>query len=275
MSVEIASWFVIVLKVLLSAAFVVSASIVIERAGPVIGSLISTLPLAAGPAYVLVALDHDADFIAASALSSLVLHPSSIGFALLYAALAQRHGLALSLLSAFAAWVVSALASQFVSWTVWSAVLANVATFVVGGPLAKQFLRAQIPPVARRWYDIPLRAALVSCIAILILLLGHLSAALTGIIAVYPMILTSLIIILHPRIGGPATAGVIANGVYGLIGFALGLLTITLLAQPLGKWTALLAACAVTMVWNFGLWMLWRTPLGTRFIASLNRDRAS
>ena len=50
-----------------TAAFVVTASIITERSGPVIGALIATLPISAGPSYVFLALDHDAAFIAEGA----------------------------------------------------------------------------------------------------------------------------------------------------------------------------------------------------------------
>ncbi len=47
------------------------ASMVAERSGPLIGALVATLPVSAGPVYVFLALDHDAAFIAQSALASL------------------------------------------------------------------------------------------------------------------------------------------------------------------------------------------------------------
>jgi hypothetical protein len=42
----------------------------------------------------------------------------------------------------------------------------------------------------------------------------------SGVLAVFPVIYTSIMIILHCRIGGPATAAVLANAVPGLAGFA-------------------------------------------------------
>ncbi len=38
-----------------AAAFVVSASVITERSGPVIGALVATLPISAGPSYVFLA----------------------------------------------------------------------------------------------------------------------------------------------------------------------------------------------------------------------------
>jgi len=67
-----------------TAAFVVSASIITERSGPVIGALIATLPISAGPSYVFLALDHDAAFIANGALASLPINAATIWLALTY-----------------------------------------------------------------------------------------------------------------------------------------------------------------------------------------------
>ena len=61
-----------------TAAFVVSASVITERSGPAIGALVATLPISAGPSYVFLALDHDAAFIAEGALASLPVNAATI-----------------------------------------------------------------------------------------------------------------------------------------------------------------------------------------------------
>jgi hypothetical protein len=60
----------LVVKMGVTAAFVVIASMVAERAGPLVGAMVSTLPISAGPAYVFLALEHDNAFVAQSALTS-------------------------------------------------------------------------------------------------------------------------------------------------------------------------------------------------------------
>ena len=45
------------LRMAITAAFVVTASVITERSGPVIGALVATLPISAGPSYVFLALD--------------------------------------------------------------------------------------------------------------------------------------------------------------------------------------------------------------------------
>src|SRR5690348_8247290 len=59
----------LVLKMAVTAGFVLAATITAERAGPFVGGMISTLPIGAGPVYVILALDHDAHFIAQGAVA--------------------------------------------------------------------------------------------------------------------------------------------------------------------------------------------------------------
>jgi hypothetical protein len=75
---------------------VVGAATATERAGPLLGALIITLPIGAGPSYVFLALQHEPEFIAASALGSLAVNALNGVFGLIYAALAQRCGLLVS-----------------------------------------------------------------------------------------------------------------------------------------------------------------------------------
>jgi hypothetical protein len=56
MSPELAFILTLGLRMVIAAAFVVSASIVTERSGPVVGALVATLPISAGPSYVFLAL---------------------------------------------------------------------------------------------------------------------------------------------------------------------------------------------------------------------------
>ena len=64
MSADLSFILMLVLRMAVAAGFVVSASFIAERAGPVIGALIATLPISAGPSYVFLALDRDAAIIA-------------------------------------------------------------------------------------------------------------------------------------------------------------------------------------------------------------------
>ena len=57
-------WLPLAIKLLLTAAIVVAASVATERSGPFIGGLLVSLPVTAWPAYLFLTLDHDAPFVA-------------------------------------------------------------------------------------------------------------------------------------------------------------------------------------------------------------------
>jgi hypothetical protein len=61
-------------------------------------------------------------------------------------------------------------------------------------------------------------------------------------------------VILHPRVGGPATAAVLANAIPGLAGFGAALLTLHLIAVPLGPTLALIVALGVSVAWNAAIY---------------------
>jgi hypothetical protein len=96
-------------KMAVTAGLVVAAARIAERAGPLLGALVATLPISAGPAYVFVSLDHGPAFVAASALASLVMNAATTLLALTYVLLAQRRGRGVRLAAALGVWLASAL----------------------------------------------------------------------------------------------------------------------------------------------------------------------
>src|SRR6201988_4870836 len=116
MSPELSFLLILLFRMAITAAFVVSASVITERSGPVIGALIATLPISAGPSYVFLALDHDAAFIAQGALASLPINAVTICLGTTYVLLAQRHSLLVSCSAAVAVWLTLASIVQAIHW---------------------------------------------------------------------------------------------------------------------------------------------------------------
>jgi hypothetical protein len=249
----------LLVKMAVVAAFVVGAVYSAERAGPVVGAMVATLPISAGPAYIFLSLDHNASFIADSALASLVINAITCIFALTYALLAQYRGLVLSVAPALAVWTALSIIARSLEWTTLTAFVFNVV--VLGGCLAigNRLRHIRMPLVTRRWYDIPLRAAMVATVvATVVGVSTRVGPTITGILAVFPIVLLSLMVILHPRIGGPATAAVLANSMLGLVGFSFSCLTARLTVPLLGKAGGLTAALAVSIVCNLAFWWIRR-----------------
>src|SRR5512138_2150934 len=126
MSPELAFILTLGLRMAITAAFVVTASIVTERSGPVIGALVATLPVSAGPSYIFLALDHDAAFIAQSALASLPMNAATILMSLVVVLAAQRFRTLVSLGAGLAVWIGFGLLVRAFDWTLAAGIVVNI-----------------------------------------------------------------------------------------------------------------------------------------------------
>src|SRR3954451_6852011 len=97
MSGDVPLWLELLLQMAMTAAIVVTASVVAERSGPFVGAVVAALPTAAGAAYIILAIEHPPSFIAGSAIGSLAANAAVTVFSLGYAMLAQRFGIVASL----------------------------------------------------------------------------------------------------------------------------------------------------------------------------------
>jgi hypothetical protein len=247
----------LIVKMAVTAAFLLLATVVAERAGPLVGGLVATLPISAGPVYIFLALDHDAHFIARGALGSLVTNADNVAFALTYALLAQKRSLALSVGGAFAAWMALIWASGWIAWTLASAVALNVIVIAFAFWLSAPLRHAPMPRVQARWYDLILRAGMVAVlVGVVVSLSFRIGPTASGNLAVFPIVLSSIAIILHRRVGGPATAAVLANAVIGLGGFAVALVVLCLTAERFGSAAALTLAFAASLGCNLLLYLV-------------------
>ena len=263
MSPELTYILTLVLRMTITAAFVVSAAAITERSGPVIGALIATLPISAGPSYVFLALDHNAAFIAEGALASLPINVATLFLGLTYVVLAQRYNGLVSWSCGAAVWIALAAWSRTIHWSLAGGLAVNFVAFAICIPLLNRFRHVRMPLITRRWFDIPLRAALVAILVTTVVTLSSwVGPQISGVIALFPVVFSSMMLILHPRISGPATAAVIANGGWGLLGFGVALAVLHVAALQFGSATALSLALATCVSWNLVLWRISRRKLG-------------
>jgi hypothetical protein len=251
----------LIVKMAVTAGFVVAATVTAERAGPVVGGLVATLPIGAGPVYVFLAMDHDPHFIAQSAISSLVVNAPNAVLAVVYALLAQKRSLAASLSGAFAAWTAFALALQSVAWSFATAAALNalVLVFCVVGVRALRHVR--MPAFHARWPDFLLRAAMVAVlVGVVVTFSFRLGPSGSGLLAVFPVVLSSIALVMHPRVGGKAAAAVLANAPTGLIGFAFACAMLHFTAEPLGNAAGLALALLTSVAWSLLMMLAHRPP---------------
>jgi hypothetical protein len=223
---------------------------------------VATLPISAGPSYVFLALDHDAAFVAEGALASLPINAATIFLGLTYVVLAQRQNAAVSCLGAVAVWIALASAVRTIHWSLAGGLIANAVAFAICVPLLLRFRNVKMPLITRRWYDIPLRALLVATlVATVVTLSGWVGPKVSGMIALFPVVFTSMMLILHPRIGGPPTAAVIANSGWGLMGLGIAIAVLHVAALQFGSVVGLSLALMTCVSWNLGLWWNGRRKL--------------
>lgn len=259
-------WALLVAKMATTAIIVVGASKIVERSGPFVGAMVATLPISAGPSYVFLAAEHGGAFIERATLTSLAVNAVTFGFGALYALLAQTRSLAVSLSVSFGLWLVAAALVVSAPWTLTTAGALNVLVFVPSF-LATRVCRATPPARApqSRWWDIPFRAIMVMCLVGTTVALGRfLGPAAAGVAALVPIVMFSLAVILHPRIGGPGASAVLANTLLGLVGFGLAVAALHLTVLPFGAPLALSFALAICVGWNASLALLRHIPLRAR-----------
>lgn len=245
----------LLIKMAIAAAVVVTCSLIAERSGPKVAAMIATLPISLGPVLFFLALEHDPAFLAESAHGTMNSNVANAGFVLAYVFAAQRLPTLPSLATALAAWIGVLLGVHALALPALPLTLLAVLAFAVIHRIVRPYLAARpVAPPRRAWYAVPLRAA---CVAALVggvtVASHHVGPNWSGILAGLPLVLSSLVLILQPRIGGAATAALIGNGALGLLGVGLGLAALYAAAVPLGSGPALLIGLLISVGWNAGL----------------------
>jgi hypothetical protein len=164
-----------------------------------------------------------------------------------------------SLGGAFATWLALSLATGAVAWTLPLAIAFNAAVIALSLWVVHPLRHVRVAAVQTRWYDLVLRAGMVAVlVGVVVTLSFTIGAAASGSLAVFPIVLSSIMIILHRRIGGPATAAIMANAVVGLGGFAVAVITLCVTAERLGSPLALALALAVSVGCNMLIYLVRR-----------------
>jgi len=249
-------WLSLLVKMAATAAVIVTATHIAERGSPFWGALITALPVAAGPAYVLLALQADDDFVAASALSSFAMVGGSVMFATVVCVVATRLPLLAALALGFAVWFASAVPIGRVEWTPLTALLLNVAVYAACFAATSRIVRRPVPAVhlRRRWYDHPMRALLVSAlVGGVVTASDAIGPQATGMAAVFPVTFTCLIVVLYPRLGPEFTAITLARSIRAMVGFSGFLLTLYLATAAWGPAWGLSLGLATSLVFSLGM----------------------
>ena len=255
-----AIWLPPLIRAITTALLVLSASVAAEMAGPFWGALIASLPVSAGPTYVFLAMQHGADFVAASALGSCAANAAIGLFLISYGLVAGRLAAWPSLGIAVLAWLAAAFVIQQVAWTARAALLLNLIVYVGGFKLLRA-LRSREPlpprPIRRRWFDLPARAlAVAAFVTFVVALSSVVGPKATGIVAVFPISLISLIAIVRPQLGERGALLLVADALPPMLGFGMMLLALHIAIPHWGIPIAFTTALLITLFWSGALVLL-------------------
>ncbi len=248
----------VLVKMAFGALLVVAASVIAERTSPFVAAVVASFPISAGPAYVFLALDHSAEFVAASALASIAVNVATIGFVALFVLAVDRLRLVTCLTLDLILWFAAAVVVARLPWTTTTAIAANGVALMLAATVTAGKRRGRgRAPSGGRWRDLVLRGGVVM-VVIAATTLGSrlLGATFAGMAAVFPIALASLATVLTVRIGPEGGAAVMANTLLGMVGFVGGLGVVNLTAVTLGSAAALSAGLAVCVAWNLVLFAL-------------------
>lgn len=255
-------WASFVAKAITTSLIVVSASVAAEVLGPAWGAIIACLPVSAGPAYVFLAMQHDQNFVAISALNSAATNAATGLLLISYGVLGRHMSPWRCLGVAVGVWLFANLVIQREMWTPTAAAALNAAMYGAGFFVMRMNRKTETEPLRqtrRKWFDLPLRAAAVAAFVSLVVTISSvLGPVVTGIAAVFPVSLISLIAILRPRLGGQETARLAFNALPPMLGFGVALLAMHLTIQHWGVAAALALALAICILWSGALLLLLR-----------------
>ena len=117
--------------------------------------------------------------------------------------------------------------------------------------VARPLRHVAIPRLRTYWTDLALRAVMVAMLVGLTVTLSfRIGPSGSGILAVFPIILISIMLILHRRVGGKPTAAVMAYAVTGLVGFAFACAVLHFTADAFGAGVGLTLALCTSIAWS-------------------------
>lgn len=211
---------VLLLKLLLVPALIALVTLAGRRWGPAVAGWLSAFPVVAGPILWFVAIEQGAAFAASAAVGTLSAVLAILAFGLSYAWAATRYPWPLSLPLAYVGY-----AGAVVVLSLWNATLLVAGLAVLAGlwlaPRCYPALPASVKPPAKHANDMLLRMVLG---ALLVLLVTHFAAslgpALSGILAMFPVMGTVLVLFTHRSAGAAATIQLLRGMVLGFYSFS-------------------------------------------------------
>lgn len=238
---------ILLLKLFLVPALIYAVTLVGRKWGPGVAGWMSAFPIMSGPILLTVTLEQGAAFAARAAEGTLLAVVAVLVFSVVYAWVAERAGMALSMLAALLAWAASVAGLQALHLPV-----AVCFALVVGALLLAPRLFPALRTDATDATDatVPVRepgrkttgAAQASDLpwrmlagALLVLAVSYSAATigprLSGFFAMFPVMSTVLVGFSHVRSGRAFAVALLRGMVYGYFAFATFCLVLSLMLR--------------------------------------------
>ncbi len=229
-------------KIAATAGVVVLVSHVARRSGPLVASIVVGLPIAAGPGFLFLVLDHDAAFIAHSALACFASTGLILVFTAVYARMAPWTGYLGCILAAALAWLAGALVLERLPLSLGMAFGCIAAGAAFAWLLRRPpDLRPPKTPLRSDWRLLAMRAGIGGLAVGGVATLGSwLGPDLAGLALGYPFLLTVTCWVIHNQLGGAFAAAMLTGLQRSVASFASFVLVLALLSgtlHPLAAWS--------------------------------------
>lgn len=237
-------------KTLATAAVIVAAGRLARRLGPVLTSVLITLPFNAGPGFFFVALDQDAAFIAEGALMAFGVTGVILVYCTTWVHAARRFNFVVTSLLALCAWLSGVLILDSLP-AILPIALACVA---LGAVLALVLRRRDIPkpaapPAAAGWRFVIARGLAAGIVVASVATASPwLGPHWSGILLAFPTTLLASTWMLWGHYGRDFTAATLNAAQPSLVVYASFCIALHWLAGPLGSVTAVVTAFSLSGV---------------------------
>jgi hypothetical protein len=240
---------ILALKLLLAPLLVVASSLAGRRWGSRVAGILVVLPIVAGPILLILYVDHGSRFAAAAArAATLAIVPLAL-FALIFAYLSRNHGWLLTLLASWAVVLLADLALAQIHVPAIGALLLALLALHAAGALLRRL--GQPPPslIPTPWWDLPARAVATAMLVLLVTGLAELlGAALTGVLAPFPIALSVVCAFTAAQAGHTGVLALLRGIVPGLDGFAMFCFLVAVLINRFGAVAAFGVAAAAAVI---------------------------
>ena len=210
----------LLLKLALSPALILIASLTARRWGVLVAGWIAGFPLTSGPVSIFLAVEQSPGFAATAAEATLVGVIAMVAFCLAYATLAPRQGVAVSLAGALVAMLATTTLLLALDPSLPATLVLLLATTILSLAAIPRVPLAA-PSGDPPWWDIPARMAVaVGLVVGLTEFADLLGPELSGLISPIPIFASVLAVFTHRHDGGSAAAELLRGVILGSFSFS-------------------------------------------------------